>query len=136
MKRTILAVVIIFAMAVSVQAQTWYPANQVTLAWDAVPQVQPTDSPNKYQVYSKFGVSTATPQKTGTEITANQQTISLTVEGRYYFCVESIRYAQGETVGMKSAKMACSDVSADTATGDFGVIFLSPPATPKMLKLQ
>jgi hypothetical protein len=113
----------------------WNTANQVTLTWDAVPKVAATDQANKYQVYTKAGSPTATPQKVGSEITATQQAVTFTVEGRYYLCVGSIRYPQGETVGIPSSRLACSDIAADTQSGAFGVVYYVAPAPPGGLRL-
>jgi len=115
-------------------AQTWYTANQVTLAWDAVPKVLTTDQANKYQVYSRNDlVSLGT--KIGSEITATQLVISFSTEGRYYLGVESIRYPIGETVGIPSLTKAWSNVAADTNNSPFGVMFFTAPAQPSVLRL-
>jgi hypothetical protein len=115
-------------------AQTWYTANQVTLAWDAVPQVLPTDQANKYQVYSRNDlVSIGSP--IGGEITATQLVVSFTNEGRYYLGVEAIRYPAGETVGIRSAGKAWSNVAADTNNNPFGVSYFVAPGSPGGLRL-
>jgi hypothetical protein len=133
MKR-ILIIIAILILAAPAMAQTWYTANQVTLAWDAVPKVLPADQANKYQVYSRNDlVSTGT--KIGGEITATQLVISFSVEGRYYLGVETIRYPSGETVGIKSATKAWSNVAADTGGNPFGVMFFAAPTSPGGLRL-
>ena len=100
MKR-LLIILAILIFAAPAMAQTWYTANQVTLAWDAVPKVLATDQANKYQVYSRNDL-VSLGSKIGTEITATQLLISLTVEGRYYLGVKAVRYPAGETVGIES----------------------------------
>ena len=133
MKKLIL-ILLFFAVPAMAQAQTWYSANQVTLAWDAVAKVLPTDQTNKYQVYSRNDlVSLGT--KIGGEITATQLVVSFTVEGRYYLGVEAIRYPVGETVGIKSATKSWSNVAADTANNPFGVTFFAAPGGVVGLKL-
>jgi len=127
----ILAILIFAAPAM---AQTWYTANQVTLAWDAVPKVLTTDQANKYQVYSRNDL-VSLGSKLGAEITATQLLISLTVEGRYYLGVKSIRYPVGETVGIPSVGTAWSNVAADTNNSPFGVLFFAAPTSPGGLKL-
>lgn len=134
MKRIAILIAILIIPSLAA-AQTWNTANQATLAWDAVAKVAPTDQPNKYQVYTKAGSPTATPQKVGPEITATQQTVTFSAEGRYYLCVVAIRYPQGETVGIPSTRLACSDVAADTATGAFGVVYYVAPAAPGGLRM-
>ena len=133
--KTLIAVLAVMLFSTGAFAQTWNTANQVTLAWDAVPQDKPTDQPNKYQVYTKAGSPTATPQKAGSETIATQQAVTFATEGRYYLCVGAIRYPQGETVGIPSSRLACSDIAADTATGAFGVVYYVAPAAPGGLKL-
>jgi hypothetical protein len=135
MKR-LLIILAILIFAVPAMAQSWVTANQATLAWDAVAKVATTDT-IKYQAYTKFGVATATPQKVGGEITATQQPITFTVEGRYFLCVEALRYAQGETVAIKSTRMACTDVATDTQAGvATGVVYYTAPGTPGALRIQ
>lgn len=133
--KTLIAVLAVMLFSTGAFAQTWNTANQVTLAWDAVPKEKPTDQPNKYHVYTKAGSPTATPQKAGAETIATQQAVTFATEGRYYLCVGAIRYPQGETVGIPSSRLACSDIAADTATGAFGVVYYVAPAAPGGLKL-
>ena len=133
--KTLIAVLAVMFFSTGAFAQNWNTANQVTLAWDAVPQDKPTDQPNKYQVYTKAGSPTATPQKAGAETIARQQSVTFATEGRYYLCVGAIRYPQGETIGIHSSRLACSDIAADTATGAFGVVYYVAPAAPGGLKL-
>jgi hypothetical protein len=126
-------VLAILAVATVSQAQTWYTANQFTIAWDAVPKVLATDQANKYQVYSRNDL-VSLGSKVGTEITATQLLVSLTVEGRYYMGVEAIRYPAGETVGIPSPTKAWSNVSADTGGNPFGILFFTAPAQPGGLR--
>jgi hypothetical protein len=128
----IILAILIFASPT--MAQTWYTANQVTLAWDAVPKVLTTDQPNKYQVYTRNDL-VSIGSKIGGEITTTQLVVSFTVEGRYYLGVEAIRYPVGETVGIKSATKAWSNVAADTANSPFGVMFFAAPSGASGLRL-
>ena len=136
-KAIIILEIIITVVAASsrdIAAQTWYPANQVTLAWDPVAKVLATDQANKYQVYSRNDlVSLGNP--IGGEITAAQLVVSFTVEGRYYLGVEAIRYPAGETVGIKSATKAWSNVAADTNNNPFGVTFFAAPGGASGLRI-
>ena len=133
MKR-LLIILAILTFAAPAIAQTWYTANQVTLAWDAVPRVLTTDQANKYQVYSRNDL-VSLGSKIGAEITATQLLISLSVEGRYYLGVKSVRYPVGETVGIPSTVTAWSNVAADTANNPFGVMFFTAPISPGGLRL-
>ena len=133
MKR-LLIILAILIFASPAMAQTWYTANQVTLAWDAVPKVLATDQANKYQVYSRNDlVSLGSP--IGGEITATQLVVSFTVEGRYYLGVKSVRYPAGETVGVPSVGTSWSNVAADTANNPFGVMFFAAPGGATGLRL-
>lgn len=114
-------------------AQTWYTANQATVAWDPVAPIAAGDVV-KYQVYTKVG-ATGTPVKVGGEITATQLAITFSVEGRYYVGAETVRYPAGETVGIRSATIAWSNVAADcAAAGPFGIVYYVSPGTPKGLR--
>jgi len=134
MKRFILILTILMFAPAVVMAQTWYTANQVTLAWDAVPKVLTTDQANKYQVYSRNDL-VSLGSKIGGEVTATQLLISLTVEGRYYLGVKTVRYPVGETVGIPSVGTAWSNVAADTANNPFGVLYFTAPGFPGGLRL-
>jgi hypothetical protein len=133
-KGSIILAILIFASPAF--CQTWVTANQATLAWDAVAKIAPTDT-IKYQAYTKSPLATSTPQKVGGEVTATQQPITFSVEGRYFLCVETLRYPQGETVPIKSARMACTDVATDTQAGvATGVVYFTAPGTPGVLRIQ
>lgn len=113
-------------------AQVWYTANQVTIAWDAVPKVQSTDQENKYQVYTRNDLVSA-GQVVGGEITATHLLITLSAEGRYYFGVKAVRYPQGETVG-QSSSVAWSNTPEATGNNPFGVMYYALPAIPVNLR--
>jgi hypothetical protein len=132
MKKLFIILVILLVSELA-NAQSWYTANQVTLAWDAVPKVLATDQPNKYQVYSRNDLVSLGTKISG-EITATQLLISFTTEGRYYLGVESIRYPAGETIGVKSALKAWSNVPADTNNSPFGVVYYVLPGIVGGLK--
>lgn len=124
----------------SPNAEIFYTANQITIAWDAVPP--PVDSNNvplpgviKYQVYTKAGVPTATPQKAGNEITVTQALVTFQAEGKYWPCVETLRYPTGETEPQRSNRLACSDVAADVQNGvTFGAKYFVIPDVAKGLR--
>lgn len=133
MKKLIIIIAILIMAGVA-NAQTWYTANQVTLAWDPVPKVLATDQANRYQVYSRNDlVSNGT--KIGAEVTATQLLVSFAAEGRYYLGVKSVRYPAGETVGIQSVGTAWSNVAADTNNSPFGVSYFIAPIFPGGLKL-
>lgn len=133
MKKLLLALMFVCLCVTPAFAQTWYTANQVTVGWDAVAPIVSTDTV-KYQVYTKVG-ATGTPSKVGGEITATQLTISFSIEGRYFIGVETVRYPQGETVGVPSATVAWSNNAADcAAAGPFGITFYVAPGSVKGLR--
>jgi hypothetical protein len=133
MKKLFIIISLLLISSVA-SAQTWYTANQVTLAWDAVPKVLTTDQANKYQVYSRNDLVSLGTKIAG-EITATQLLISFTVEGQYYLGVEAIRYPAGATVGIPSATKAWSNVAADTNNNPFGVSFFVLPGKVINLRL-
>jgi hypothetical protein len=132
MKRMLIVVSILLGFVGVALAQNMVTANQITITWDAVAPIA-TGDVIKYQIYTKFGVTTATPQKVGSEITAVQSTITFNVEGRYYPCVQTVRYPTGETIPLVSG-FACSDVAADTNNLPFGVKYFVVPGTVKNLR--
>jgi hypothetical protein len=132
MKRLIIILAILI-FASPAMAQTWYTADQVTIGWNAFAKLQTTDQANKYQVYTRNDlVSNGSP--VGGEITATQLLITLSVEGKYYFGVKTIRYPQGETTGIPSVGTAWSNVAADTNNNPFGVMYFVAPGFPGGLR--
>lgn len=129
----ILFLLVLVLVAPPVFAQTWHTANQVTVAWSEVAKIAPTDT-IKYQVYTRTD-TTSPGQATGPEVTATQLVIGFSVEGRYYFGVETVRYPQGETVGIRSNRKAWSNVATDCSPeGTFGVVYFIAPETTSGLK--
>jgi hypothetical protein len=134
MKKLILGLVIIFlgiSMNIS-YAQTWYPANQVTVAWDASTKIAPTDVV-KYQLYMRTG-TTGDGTAVGVETEAVQALVTFSTEGRYYLGVKAIRYPAGETIGIPSLTTSWSNVAADTNNAPFGVIYYAAPIAPINLR--
>ena len=133
-KKLALMVLVLFVLAPMVAlAQTWYTANQATVAWDPVPPVATGDT-IKYQVYTRVG-TTGTPVKVGNEITATQLAITFSVEGRYYVGVDAVRYPSGETAGIRSATISWSSNAADcSSAGPFGIVFYVAPAAATGLR--
>lgn len=138
MKKVLLGIfVVLFFLfpVMTVFAQTWYPTNQATVAWDAVAPVATGDT-IKYQVYTKIG-TTGTPAKVGGEITATQLAITFSTEGRYYVGVESIRYPTGETIGTRSTTVSWShDAAVCAVAGPFGIVYFVSPSAVKGLRAQ
>ena len=132
--RRLLIILAIILLPTTVLAQSWYTANQVTVGWDAVPPIAQGDV-IKYQVYTRIGTS-GDGAKVGSEITASQLAITFTIEGRYFIGVKTIRYPQGETVGVPSATTSWSnDPLVCAAAGPFGVQFFALPGGIRGLKV-
>lgn len=111
----------------------WRTANQVTLAWDPVPPLASGDA-IRYQPYLKPAAGGGLVSS-GPEVAETQAVISLSVEGRYYLCVQTLRYPQGETSPLRS-EVACSDDPAATRAGAaFGVVYYIAPPPPAGLRL-
>lgn len=128
MKKLLLVLAVIL-LPVITMGQTWHTANQVTVAWDAVPPIAIGDV-IKYQVYTKTSIG-GIPVKVDGEITSTSSTITFSQEGRYFIGVQTMRYPTGETVGIPSVKTAWSDVAVDCASaGPFGIVYYVPPPAP------
>lgn len=128
-----LGFVMVFGLFCYVNAQTWFPANQATVAWDPVAPIA-TGDVIKYQCYTRNDTTSA-GTKVGGEITATQQVISFPAEGRYYIGVETIRYAAGETVGIRSDRIAWSNNASDcSSAGPFGIVYLVSPGAVKNIR--
>lgn len=107
-----------------VSAQTFYPTNQLTVAWDEVTVPSGTVS---YKVYIK-------PEAGGTEalattVTATQATVTFTQEGRYFLGVSSVRTVNA--IPIESSTISWSNVAAVCQNGvTFGAQYYVPPAAP------
>jgi hypothetical protein len=108
----------------------WQTANQVTIAWDAVPPIQPTDTIS-YIIYTKF--EDGSNQSSGQEVTTTQASITFTVEGRYYAGVQTKRVvADGEVL---VSDIGWSDDPL-IAPNPFGIKFYVKPNIPVGLITQ
>ena len=134
MKRLFL-ILAILVFAVPAMAQTWHTANQVTLAWGAVPKIEPTDTV-KYQIYYRTDlVSLGTAL--GGEVEQAQATVTLPSEGKFWLGAETVRYIAGEPDPIRSERKAWSNVAEDCGPdGPVGVMFFIAPGSPGGLKFQ
>lgn len=129
-----IAAIVFFVLAGVAIAQTWFPANQKTVAWDPVTTLGdgstvPAGDAVKYQVWTRRGTDPAV--KVGGEIAGTQLTITFTAEGRYLVGVQAIRYPQGETVGQSSAINWSDSTDVAMVPSPFGIVFYAPPAGVK-----
>lgn len=143
MKRKIafFAVLLVLFLAGVALAQTWYTANQATVAWDAVTTIDngdplpPTDT-IEYVVYLANAVTD--PNKTNpvevARTTNTQQVITLNVEGQYFVGCKAIRkIADGTEVG--ESVIAWSDDPQYVQNGEtFGLRYYLPPSAPNQLR--
>lgn len=125
-----------FALAIlcagPVHGQTWFTANQVTVAWDPVAKIETTDT-IKYQVYLRIG-TTGDGVPYGTEITATQSTITFTTEGSWFVGVRALRYVQGEATPIPSATISWSNEAGATNNNPFGIKYFVAPGSVTGLK--
>lgn len=130
----IVAIMVMFFLpTMPAAAQSWRVADSAVLQWDAVAKPAPTDA-LRYQVWTKFGDASAAPQKAGGEITDTQATVTFATEGRYFLCVQTMRYPQGEAEAIGST-LACSHDPAVTQAGAaFGIKYFAEPAAPGGLR--
>jgi hypothetical protein len=132
----VLAVILSVAIA---QAQTWYPVNQATVAWDAVTQLSdgtpiPAGSTIHYVVYSKAPGGTVF-SAIGTPVTATQMLITFAVEGQYIIGVKAQRLAGTPAAMVSESDIAWSDVAANVPiSGTWGVIYYIKPGAIKNLR--
>lgn len=130
MKKVFVIVAGCLLLAGLVKAETWHTANAVTVGWDATPKIVDTDV-IKYQLYisSNINEPIGSIAAYGEEITATESVIKFDVEGKYLIGVESIRYPQGQTDGIKSETISWSNNSNVCANGlAFGVVYYIRPS--------
>lgn len=126
----------LFLFPLAAGAQTWYPANQRTVAWDPVTtdeagQPLPAGSTVGYKVYYK--TTLATSQVFLIELATPQVTLTLPVEGSYFIGVSAIR-KEGDILITETA-ISWSDIPANCQGGQaFGIRFYKTPAPPRNLR--
>jgi len=141
MKKAILFLIsflIASCISFNVEAQTWFTANQVTVAWNPVTTLSdgtaiPSGDTVKYQLYLRIGTTgDGTPY--GAETEAIQQTITFTTEGAYFWGVKTLRYKQGETIPIPSATTSWSNDAGVTDGSPFGIKYYVAPSSAGGLK--
>ena len=135
MKRLILALCLVLAMSFTVVAQTWHTANQSTIFWNAV-EVPGGDV--EYVVYVSNAITD--PNKENPVIVTQtadvMHTVTLNVEGKYFFGIKALRLVGGEIVS-ESANISWSDNPAVCVDGiDFGVRYFEVPADVNGIGIQ
>lgn len=122
MKRLLLALLVVLALAVTAQAQQWTTANQVTVSWDVVTVQSGTVS---YKLYSRL--ASGGPEVFISTVTALSAVVTFQAEGRYFLGVRSVRNVDG--VELEASTISWSDNPAVCQGGvTFGVQYYTLPA--------
>jgi hypothetical protein len=133
-KLILLATLFVFFLAVPAFAQVsnWHIANQATVGWDAVTQLDngdPLPAGDVVQYVVLLANALTDPNKTnpaevGT-VTALEYTVTLNVEGRYLVGIRAERIVEGTKVS--ESIVAWSDDPAYVANGEtFGLSYFRP----------
>lgn len=141
MKKLLLALVFALLFVGVLTADIWYPANQRTIAWDAVTNMTDEDGniipiPSgdivTYEVWIKDFYSGVTESVGTTSDT--QLIITLPSEGRYYPGVCTLRLPQGETDTVSST-ISWGDDPLVTQSGErIGIYYYFFPEGPVGLR--
>lgn len=127
---SLLVLLILWTLPEVSEAQQWTTANQVTVSWDAVTVTSGTVSYKTYYRPAAGGAETYA----GT-VTSTQDTITLTIEGRYFLGVRSVRNVDG--LELESSRISWSDNPADCQGGvTFGVQYYTLPANVGGIRIR
>ncbi len=132
----VLFLALFFVLGGLAYGQTWYPANQKTVAWDVVPidsegQPLPPGSIVAYQVYFKT-TTNATPVYFG-ETNATQITMTFPTQGSYFVGVMAVQ-KEGAVVVSQSNIMWSDQAIACKDGQTFGIRFYKNPGDPKGMR--
>jgi len=134
MKKTITVLAILFFIFIgTANALDWHTANQATIGWNPVTTLAdgnpiPPGSVIAYQTYLANAVTDPTKQNpTDTGIVdTNEKIYTLTIEGKYFVGVQTLREVDGETI--MSSYIAWSDIAEFCLNGvTFGLRFYLIP---------
>ena len=140
-KLSVIFLVLTLTFSTVAFSQEWHTANQITITWDAVTEMQggfaiPETDIIEYRVYLSNAVTD--PDKTNpAEIDVTGElfyTIILTDEGRYFVGLQTIRkLADGEVIG--ESYIGWTDDPAIVLDGvTFGIRYFLPPMVPVGLR--
>lgn len=123
------------------QSQTWYPTNQITLAWDPVTTLDggdpiPAGMTIQYRVYIApvlDGGGIGTPEQKVVTNTTQQVPITFTVQGKYWVGVMSA-LMEGQVEVATSTINWSNDPANCQGNVAFGVIYLKIQG-PKGLRI-
>ena len=136
MKKLLVFLVSFFLLGGIAMGQSWHIANQATLGWDAVTLKSdgtPLPETDVIEYVGYLSNALTDPDKTNPvevfRTTNLESTVTLGVEGRFYFGVKAVRIVDGSPVG--ESTIAWSDVPENVKEGDtFGLQYFLPPAKP------
>lgn len=139
MKKALMILLFVLLAPLTLQAQQWYTANSIPIAWDVYPPHQTGDTIS-YYVYAK-NVDTDellgtidTPNGKAVAETANlTQTLTFSQEGRYYVGVATKRIPTGTTEVLVSP-INWSNENGAATPNPFGVRYFVPPNSPLNLR--
>lgn len=138
-KKTLISVLLVlFSMPLIVYAQTWVPANQVTIAWDAVTRLEdgspiPSGQTVTYTIWQRAGTQDG-PVTEGSTIETTQATIGFATPGRYYIGISS-NLMQESLLLAQSAVSWSYDATVTQNGQTFGIIFSVRPMGPRNLRV-
>lgn len=141
MKKLIL-IILTFILLTSLSfSQTWYPANQKTIAWDAVTELDdgspiPSDDKVKYQIYivqENSAKSTAIILGTTEE---TQFLVTIPHEGKWFVGVKAQRFDSNGNL-ISESEISWSDNSVYCQNNEtFGISFFRVPKQPEGLRAE
>ena len=140
-KLSIIFLVLFLTFSVTAFSQEWHTANQITITWDAVTELQggvaiPETDIIEYRVYLSNTITD--PDKTNpAEIDITGDTsyvITLVNEGQYFVGLQTIRkLVDGEVIG--ESYIGWTDDPAIVSNGvTFGIRHFLPPMVPVGLR--
>ena len=128
MKKLILMVLAMALISSISFSQVWYPANQKTIAWDAVTQCDdgspiPAGETVRYQIYIALESDLDKANKVNVGATTATSHLITFPEGKWFVGIFSERM-QGETVVSTSASISWSNDTVVCQNGEtFGISF-------------
>ena len=131
----------LFGLVFAQTSTNWVTANQKVVGWDAVTtNVEgdpiPAEDTVTYTAYLANAITDpnkSNPVEIGENITDPQFTVTLNVEGKFYFGVKSVRKSSdGEIVG-ESDVVWSDDPAVVDNNATFGIRHYLPPAAPSGL---
>ncbi len=139
-KLSVIFLVLFLTFSVTAFSQEWHTANQITITWDAVTELEgglaiPEPDIIEYRVYLANAVTD--PDKTNpAEIDITGDTsymITLTGEGQYFVGLQTLRKLGGVIIG--KSVIGWTDDPAIVLDGNtFGIRHFLPPMVPVGLR--